>query len=171
MIALVEANWPLFLVALLIGLAVVWLLFKSNRRTTVTRDNDSSGDRPAIRNQALIDSPPVVPAPVVPASPMGVAGGGTARAAAQAAAVEAASGDDLTRIKGIGPKLAATLREQGVVSFRQIAEWSESDIDRVDAQLGRFEGRIRRDDWVAQAQLLAAGDTAGYEARFGKLEG
>lgn len=171
MSVMIEAYWPLFLVALLIGLAVAWLLVRNTRRTTVTRDSESGGDRPAVRNQALIDAPPVAPAPIVPASPMGVAGGGTAMAAAQAAAVEAAIGDDLTRIKGVGPKLAATLRDLGVSSFRQIAEWSESDIDRIDARLGRFEGRIRRDDWVTQAQLLAAGDTAGYEARFGKLEG
>ena len=48
-------------------------------------------------------------------------------------------------------------------------EISEADIDQIDAQLGRFQGRIRRDDWPAQARLLAAGDTAGYEAKFGKL--
>ena len=41
--------------------------------------------------------------------------------------------------------------------------------DRIDDQLGRFKGRIRRDDWVEQAKLLSGGDTAAYEARFGKL--
>jgi predicted flap endonuclease-1-like 5' DNA nuclease len=176
MIELVEANWPLLLVALLIGLAVAWLLFKSSRRTTVTREEGSDEARPAARNQALIDAPPVAATePVVPAAPMGVAGAGTAVAAAQAASQTAVmqntAGDDLTRIKGVGPKLVATLAELGVSSFEQIAEWSEGDIDRIDAQLGRFQGRIRRDEWVMQAQLLAAGDTAGYEARFGRLEG
>lgn len=176
MIELVEANWPLFLVALLIGLAVAWLLFRSPRRAAVIREDDGASDRPATRNQALIDAPPVVAAPpvspvdiapIVP--PMGVAGGGTAAAAAQAAAIAAATNDDLTQIKGVGPKLAATLNDLGVTSFRQIAGWDDADIDRIDAQLGRFEGRIRRDDWVAQAGLLAAGDIAGYENRFGKL--
>lgn len=172
MIELIEANWPIFLVALLIGLAVAWLLFKGSRRTTVLRESDGAEGKPAARNQALIDAPPVAPAPAMPASPMGVAGAGTAAAAAQAAAVEAATaGDDLTRIKGVGPKLVEMLRGQGITSFRQIADWSDADIDRVDAELGRFQGRIRRDDWVEQARLLASGDTAGYEARFGKLDG
>mgnify|MGYP000491964002 CR=1 FL=1 len=31
-------------------------------------------------------------------------------------------------------------------SFAQIAAWSEADIDRIDAQLGTFAGRIRRDN-------------------------
>ena len=36
-------------------------------------------------------------------------------------------------------------------------------------QLGAFAGRPQRDQWIEQARLLAAGDTAGYESRFGKL--
>jgi predicted flap endonuclease-1-like 5' DNA nuclease len=77
--------------------------------------------------------------------------------------------DDLGQIKGVGPRLVQQLHALGVTSFEQIAAWDDADIDRVDAQLGRFQGRIRRDDWRTQARLLGAGDTAGYEARFGKL--
>ncbi|QZH75584.1 MAG: hypothetical protein JY451_02935 [Erythrobacter sp.] len=77
--------------------------------------------------------------------------------------------DDLSRIKGVGPKLVAILHDQGVTSFAQIAAWDDAAIDRIDARLGRFEGRIRRDDWVEQARLLAAEDLTGYEARFGKV--
>lgn len=170
MIELVEANWPLFLVALLIGIAVAWFLFQGSRRTRVLRESDGDDGKPATRNQALIDAPPVAAAPVMPASPMGVAGAGTAVAAAQAAAIEAIGSDDLTRIKGVGPKLVEMLRGLGVTSFQQIADWSDADIDRIDAGLGRFQGRIRRDDWVAQARLLASGDTVAYEARFGRLD-
>lgn len=177
MIELVQANWPLVLAALLIGLAVAWLLLRSPTRTTVIRDSEIGDTGPAKRNQALIDAPPVAasleprPAEPIAPAPMGLAGGEIPAAAAQAAAIEAAAHDDLTLIKGVGPKLAATLRELGVNGFAQIAAWDEAEIDRIDAQLGRFEGRIRRDDWVAQAALLAAGDRAGYESRFGKLEG
>ncbi|MFB0610837.1 hypothetical protein [Aurantiacibacter poecillastricola] len=78
------------------------------------------------------------------------------------------AGDDLSRIKGVGPKLVTILHEQGVTSFSQIAGWDEADIDRVDAQLGRFQGRIRRDNWVEQARLLQSGDTAAYEEKFGR---
>lgn len=175
MIELVQANWPFILVALLIGLAVAWLLFRSPSRTTVIRDDAGDAAGPAKRNHALIDAPPVAatgdPRPVEPVAPapMGLAGGEIPAAAAQAAAIIAAEHDDLTLIKGVGPKLAATLRDLGVHSFRQISQWDDAEIDRIDAQLGRFEGRIRRDDWVAQAALLAAGDRAAYEDRFGRL--
>ncbi len=101
-----------------------------------------------------------------------MAGVGEAVAAAAAPAPISAmvhGSDDLTRIKGVGPKVAEQLHALGVTSFGQIAAWDEADIDRIDGQLGRFQGRIRRDDWRTQAQLLAGGDTAGYEAKFGKL--
>ena len=78
--------------------------------------------------------------------------------------------DDLNRIKGIGPKLSARLQELGVTSFAQIAAWNNSDIDRIDAELGRFQGRIRRDDWIEQARLLNADETSAYEAKFGRLD-
>lgn len=69
----------------------------------------------------------------------------------------------------MGPKLAALLNELGVTSFAQIAAWDDTEVDRIDAELGRFRGRIRRDDWRTQARFLATGDTSGYESEFGKL--
>lgn len=78
-----------------------------------------------------------------------------------------ASADDLTQIKGLGPKLAALLTDLGVTRFEQIAAWDDAEIDRVDALLGRFQGRIRRDGWVEQAGYLAKGDLDGFRSRFG----
>lgn len=77
--------------------------------------------------------------------------------------------DELLRVKGIGPKLATQLHDLGITRLEQIAAWDEAEIDRVDAQLDRFQGRIRRDDWVTQARLLTSGDTTAYEERFGRL--
>ena len=169
----VSTNSPLLVIAAAILLALLWWIVIANRRTKVSidrRDTLDEGAERAARNQALIDSAPVaVPAP--PLIPDAIGGAGVAvAAAAQEARIEAtatAGGDDLTRIKGLGPKLAATLGELGVTRFEQIAAWSDADIDRIDAQLGRFQGRIRRDEWVEQARLLAAGDNAGFEQRFG----
>lgn len=79
------------------------------------------------------------------------------------------TGDDLSRIKGLGPKLMAMLGDMGISSYDQIAAWNDEDVQRIDAQLGRFAGRITRDDWRTQAQYLAKNDIAGYEERFGKL--
>ncbi|RJY07954.1 helix-hairpin-helix domain-containing protein [Aurantiacibacter aquimixticola] len=89
--------------------------------------------------------------------------------AKDAPAKPAAGHDDLKRIKGVGPKLVTILHEQGVTSFKQIAAWDDAQIDRIDEKLGRFQGRIRRDDWVEQARLLDKGDMSAYEDRFGKV--
>lgn len=79
--------------------------------------------------------------------------------------------DDLTRMKGVGPKVVALLAEMGVTHYSQIAAWGDAEIAAVDARLGSFTGRITRDRWVEQAGYLARGDIAGFEARFGKLGG
>jgi predicted flap endonuclease-1-like 5' DNA nuclease len=77
--------------------------------------------------------------------------------------------DDLKRIKGVGPKLEKLLNSLGVTSYSQIAAWDDDEIDRIDARMGAFAGRIRRDDWPAQARYLDAGDMAAFEERFGRL--
>ena len=173
MAELVQENWPFLVLALLVGLFVAWWVFVASRRTRVEIARAGEDGEPAKRNQALIDAPPAAAfAEIPPPAPDGLAG--VAEAVQSAAdlvpvAPRADTGDDLTRIKGLGPRLADQLRALGVTSFAQIAAWDDAEIDRFDAQLGRFQGRIRRDDWPAQARLLAAGDTAGYEAKFGKL--
>lgn len=178
MLELISDNWIFFLLALAIGVAVAWWIFAASRRTRVERTviAPEAESTPARRNQALIDTPPAAAAvtgAIPPAAPAGLAGAGEAVAAAAepvAAAPAAASpsGDDLKKIKGIGPKLEKLLNSLGVTSYAQIGAWDDADIDRVDAQLGTFQGRIRRDDWPAQARLLAQGDVAGFENRFGK---
>lgn len=170
---LVQDNWIFLVIALVVGLLVAWWIFAATRRTRVEIARPEE-DVPAKRNQALIDSPPAAAFPEIPPpTPEGMAGVGEAvQVAADLVPLEpqqAGTADNLTRIKGLGPKLAETLTGLGVTSFAQIAAWDDADVDRIDAQLGRFQGRIRRDDWPAQAKLLAAGDTAGYEAKFGKL--
>ena len=78
-------------------------------------------------------------------------------------------GDDLAKIKGLGPKLQVLLPTLGITSYAQIAALSEADLAALDPNLGPVAGRPTRDGWVEQAQYLAAGDVAGFEARFGKV--
>ena len=75
--------------------------------------------------------------------------------------------DDLRLIKGVGPKLVTLLAQEGVTHFAQIAAWSDSDVAKIDAKLGRFKGRIERDQWVEQAKLLISGDKDAYAEKFG----
>lgn len=176
MAQMLQENWILVAIALIVLALLVWWLYAASRRTRVeiARSEDESASPK--RNQALIDAPPATAAvDMPPPTPPGLAGVG---AAVQAAAEPVAAppppapvegSGDLTRIKGLGPKLAEQLRGIGVTSLEQIAAWDEAEIDRIDAQLGRFQGRIRRDDWPGQARFLVTGDKAGYEAKFGKL--
>jgi predicted flap endonuclease-1-like 5' DNA nuclease len=62
--------------------------------------------------------------------------------------------DDLKLIVGVGPVLERMLQMLGVATYRQIARWTERDIDDFDAKLHEFPGRIRRDAWVTQARAL-----------------
>ena len=81
---------------------------------------------------------------------------GTQPTAVEDAPIEAKSADDLTAIKGLGPKAAEKLNGEGVTRFDQIAVWTQADIEHFDALInGR--GRIGRDDWVEQAKALAKG--------------
>ena len=75
----------------------------------------------------------------------------------------------VTVLKGLGPKVAARLAEQGITRVGQLAALTPNEAEALDAALGTFSGRMARDRWIEQAQLLAAGDRAGYEATFGKL--
>jgi len=146
----------------LAGLAILAILlavyFLAKRKTTVVahdkRDVLDEGAAPATRNQALIDTPTAAAAPpVVEPAP---------------APAPSAKADDLTTIKGLGPKIATLLIEKGVTSFEQIADWDDAEIARIDDLLGRFKGRITRDNWVGQAKLLAAGDETGFAEKFGQ---
>jgi len=77
--------------------------------------------------------------------------------------------DDLSRLKGVGPKFADALQGLGFTRFEQIANLSPTEVDRLDTRLGTFAGRISRDRIVEQADYLARNDTDGFEQRFGKL--
>ena len=72
-------------------------------------------------------------------------------------------------LKGVGPKLNDLLKSLGVTSFDQVANWTPSDIRDVDSNLGAFAERITRDNWVDQAKLLAKGDIAAFEKKYGSL--
>jgi predicted flap endonuclease-1-like 5' DNA nuclease len=77
--------------------------------------------------------------------------------------------DDLTRIKGLGPKAAAQLRLLGITRYAQLGALGTAECASLDEQMGVFRGRLERDRWVEQARYLGRGDTATFEQEFGKL--
>lgn len=78
----------------------------------------------------------------------------TDRLGAKIPAPIATDGDDLTKINGVGPFLAKQLNEVGVYHYEQIAGWNDQEIERITEAIGHFPGRIKRDDWVGQAEGL-----------------
>jgi predicted flap endonuclease-1-like 5' DNA nuclease len=147
-----ETGWIILVVAVIALALILWL---------------ARGQKQAPPADTVLPPKETAPAaaPVTPPAPAAKA------PAAPKPAATAAPGmpDDLLRLKGVGPKIAAILHEQGVTRFAQIAAWSDADIAAIDARLGNFSGRPKRDNWVDQARLLASGDTSAYEAKYGKL--
>ena len=191
MMQTIEANWVAFAVALLAVLVVGWLLLARARSKPARREYKpdvlDQGAASVHRNQALIDA---APAAQVTPPPLGATMAGLGEAVAigaqdvvEEAAAEPApeapppapapapapEGDDLSRIKGLGPKLQKLLPELGLSTYAQIAALTEADLAELDTKLGAFAGRPAKDNWVEQAKYLATGDTAGFEARFGKV--
>lgn len=72
--------------------------------------------------------------------------------------------DNLKLIKGVGPKLEALLHRLGFFHFDQVAAWTAAELAWVDDNLEGFKGRASRDDWVAQAKLLATGAETAFSA-------
>jgi len=94
--------------------------------------------------------------PLAPRRPAGLTG------------ARSGAADDLKRIKGVGPKLEQLCHSLGFYHFDQIAAWTADEIAWVDENLEGFKGRVSRDDWVAQARILAAGGTTEFSDRVDK---
>ncbi len=73
--------------------------------------------------------------------------------------------DNLKAISGVGPKLEKMLHSLGVYYYWQVADWTLTDINKVDDLLEVFKGRIIRDDWVPQAITLAQSPSACQRPR------
>ena len=79
-----------------------------------------------------------------------------------------AGADDLKMIKGVGPKLEKLLNTLGFFHFDQISKWSDDELAWVDQNLEGFKGRASRDEWVAQAEILASGEMTEFSSRVKK---
>ncbi|MEO1040581.1 MAG: hypothetical protein AAFX09_13680 [Pseudomonadota bacterium] len=134
--------WILLALAFAGGALTGWMLRAEPEAGVAENESGEAEDAPE-------------PEPVAePAPALAAPGASVKPAAARTAEPDASQPDDLSRIKGVGPKLVAALNAAGVTRFSQIAAWSKADVERMDEAVnGR--GRIERDDWVGQAKALA----------------
>ncbi len=184
MMTLISCNIIPLLTAALIGLLTGWWIWANRVRVSLAAD---TAPAPTLARTPIPVAPPIpapepvrAPEPVKLAEPVVVAPppppapvvAAPVSAALTAIGIPAAVGaaDDLLQVKGIGPKLNALLMSLGIIRFDQIAAWGSKEIDIVDGHLGAFKGRIGRDEWVEQANYLASGNIAAFEAKYGKLD-
>jgi len=160
--AFAQEYLPYLLVAILVGVVIGFLLFRRRQRV---RLGDGVPVRPYMQQQ---DSPKEGNDLISEAA----AATGDVAGELIGAPVHShlgQPGDDFQRLKGVGPKFAQMLQARGFSRFDQIAGLSDEEVSRIDAELGPFRGRLRRDRVVEQASYLARGDQDGFEAAFGKL--
>jgi predicted flap endonuclease-1-like 5' DNA nuclease len=159
----VHAYWLPIVIAAAVLVILALLLFRPRQRVRLT---ESAPVRPHMRDAA-------------PREGRGIAGeaaaattdvtGGIINAPVHQALEGDVPRDDLCMLKGVGPKFATALHGLGFDRFEQIAGLTPTELERLDAQLGAFSGRITRDRIVEQADYLARNDIDGFEQRFGKL--
>jgi predicted flap endonuclease-1-like 5' DNA nuclease len=90
-----------------------------------------------------------VPVAPPPATPTPVGGGHT---------------DDLKRVRGIGIVIEAKLNTMGIRTYADIARWTPGDAERFAEALD-IPGRIERENWIGQAQVLASGQSTEFSNR------
>jgi len=73
--------------------------------------------------------------------------------------------DNLQRIGTITREIEKDLNTQGISRYAQIAQWSQSEIDTLEKHL-RTGGRIARENWVEQAQILSRGGDTRFSREF-----
>ena len=79
------------------------------------------------------------------------------------------STDDLTKLEGVGPKVAKILAEAGITSFADLAGADAAEVDKV-LDANRLQ-MLDSAGWIEQAKLAAAGDMEGLAKLQDELKG
>ena len=66
--------------------------------------------------------------------------------------------DDLQAMKGVGPFIEEKLNALGIYTYEQISKMNSELEDTVNLAIEFFPGRVKRDQWVAQAKALLDGE-------------
>jgi len=77
--------------------------------------------------------------------------------AAPVAKSKSKKGDDLTKIEGIGPKVAEVLHEAGITTFAKLAESKAEDIKEILEKSGGHFNAQDPTSWPEQSKLAADG--------------
>lgn len=160
----ITENWPIILVAVAIALLLAFLMLRPRQRVPLT---DNRPVRPHMAHAQSTEGRGL--ASEAAAATSDVAGELISAPVHRKLDGQKDPADDFLLLKGVGPKLSAQLHDLGFNRFEQLAQLTSTEVERVEAQLGAFRGRLTRDRVIEQADYLARKDIDGYENRFGKL--
>ncbi len=73
-----------------------------------------------------------------------------------------APADDLTQLKGIGPKINGVLKAAGIMTFAQLAEQKTADLEQL-VRAGDVKSVIHPESWIEDAKKVVAGDRSVLE--------
>lgn len=79
------------------------------------------------------------------------------------------SEEDLTKIEGIGPKVAKVLRDAGIRNFDSLARADAAEVKSVLNEAGLQ--MMSPEGWIEQAELAAKGDWDGLQKLQDELKG
>jgi predicted flap endonuclease-1-like 5' DNA nuclease len=163
MTSLISDNLIIIVIAIVIGLIIGWWVLRRPADATQRRTPSAADPLAELPHEghSLADEDAAAIADLA----------GTFLGVDVHAELPGASGppDNLQTLKGVGAKLAAKLNENGISRFDQLASLTPAQIVALDARMDPFQGRIVKDRLVEQADYLARGDVAGFQATFGNL--
>ena len=134
------------------------IIFKKRRRKHYRRRNGHRQDLTSVMITEILTGGAKPAAKAKVAKPVAEAVAAPAKAAAPKAAAPVAggSGDDVSLIGGIGPKIHIALTNLNITTFAQIAAWTTADVEKIEAEI-KQKGRVAREEWIEQAKELMAG--------------
>lgn len=185
---LLAEIWVLLALAALIGLIAGWLIFggaraaparkgSANRlRSELDQCRAANAQRQAQivaleadlaeAKSAAPDDTAAKVTPLAVVTPVETVDAGDASQPETLEAPRGGEADDLKKIKGVGPRMENMCNMLGFWHFEQIANWTPAEVAWVDENLEGFKGRVSRDDWVAQAKILAEGGETEFSKKF-----
>ena len=69
--------------------------------------------------------------------------------------------EDLEAVIGVGPKIGAMLRNNGITTFAELATTPVTELERIVESTGEEPAEVGVQTWAAQARLAASQDWEG----------
>ena len=149
------------LLAFALGVLIGWLLRSLRREEPSPADDRALADArtrvTALEAElaACLDAKPVAPVATHAAPPAaGAAAAASGAAMGLFGAIADKPVDDLKLISGIAEVIETQPAGIGVTTYKQIANFTADDVERVNDAIEVFQGRIEREEWIPQAARL-----------------